>query len=287
MALFHQFAYKKFGILPFDSPAGKQVDHKEYDSYIKMLFLKKGSQLTVDFSSYKLLQDALIFINVNQWYEINSQYASSGSLIYYNRDFYCVEIHDKEVSCDGILYNNVFEFPVVHLSKDQSGQVQQILNEIMQEAKNDEHCMEEMLRILLKKMIIMSTRIWKKSHTIISVDERQDVEFLRKFSQLVELNFKRLHTVADYANLLSLSPKILHKRITKTGTASPNELIKERIILEAKRLLAHTTLSVKEIGYALGYEDPAYFVRLFTNQAATSPADFRKQYKFQNGEKVQ
>jgi AraC-like DNA-binding protein len=133
----------------------------------------------------------------------------------------------------------------------------------------------------------MSTRIWKKSHTIVSVDERQDVEFLRKFSQLVELHFKRLHTVDDYANLLSLSPKILHKRITKTGTASPNELIKERIILEAKRLLAHTTLSVKEIGYALGYEDPAYFVRLFTNQAATSPADFRKQYKFQNGEKVQ
>jgi AraC-like DNA-binding protein len=287
MALFHQFVYKKFGISPFDSPAGKPVDHKEYDPYIKTLFLKKGSQLTIDFSTYKLPQDALIFINVNQWYEINPQYASSGSLIYYNRDFYCVEIHDKEVSCNGILYNNVFEIPVVYLSKEQSGIAQQILDEIVQEAKNDEPAMEEMLRILLKKLIIMSTRIWKKSHVIVTADDRQDVEFLRNFSRLVELHFKSLHTVADYANLLSLSPKMLHKRITKNGTATPNELIKERIVLEAKRLLAHTALSVKEIGYTLGYEDPAYFVRLFTRQAATSPADFRKQYKVQNGEKVQ
>jgi AraC-like DNA-binding protein len=287
MSLFHQFVYKKFGILPFDSPAGKPVNHQEYDPYIKILFLKKGSQLTVDFSRYKLLQDALVFINVNQWYEINPQSASSGSLIYYNRDFYCVEIHDKEVSCDGILYNNVFEIPVVHLSKEQSDQVQHILKEIIQEAKNDEPAMEEMLRILLKKLIIISTRIWKKSHVIVSAEARQDVEFLRKFSQLVELHFKRLHTVADYANLLSLTPKILNKRITKTGTSAPNELIKERIILEAKRLLAHTALSVKEIGYALGYEDPAYFVRLFTKQAAVSPADFRKRYYIQNGKKVQ
>lgn len=147
--------------------------------------------------------------------------------------------------------------------------------------------MEEMLRILLKKLIIIGTRIWKKKHEIVTVEAREDIEFLRKFSQLVELHYKKLHTVADYANILAISPKILHKRLTKNGQASPNDLIKERIILEAKRLLAHTTLSVKEIGYSLGYEDPAYFVRLFMNQSGTSPVEFRKKYKQPGGKKVQ
>ncbi|OQP63388.1 AraC family transcriptional regulator [Niastella vici] len=287
MSLFRQFTYKKFGVLPFDAPVAEQVNQQEFDPYIKILFLKKGSHIGIDFNKYKLKDDALFFINVNQWYELPLPDASSGSLIYYNRDFYCVEIHDKEVSCDGILYNNVYEIPVVYLSKAESGQVQQILAEIVQEIKNDEPAMEEMLRILLKKLIIIATRIWKKEHSIITSEASQDIEFLRKFSQLVELHYKKLHTVADYANMLAMSPKMLHKHITKTGQASPNDLIKERIILEAKRLLAHTPLSVKEIGYALGYEDPAYFVRLFTKQAGTSPVEFRKQYNHVEGKKVQ
>jgi len=287
MSHFRQFIYKKFGVLPFDAAAVGEVNQPAYDPFIKILFLKKGSRINIDFNKYKLQQDALFFINVNQWYQVRTPAAGNGSLIYYNRDFYCVEIHDKEVSCDGILYNNIYEIPVVYLSKTESAVVQQILAEIMQEIENDEPAMEEMLRILLKKLIIIGTRIWKKEHEITTTEARQEIEFLRKFSQLVELHYKRLHTVADYANILAISPKILNKRITKTGQPSPNDLIKERIILEAKRLLAHTTLSVKEIGYSLGYEDPAYFVRLFSKQTSTSPVEFRKLYNQPEGKKVQ
>jgi hypothetical protein len=158
MTLFRQFVYKKFGILPFEAPTADQVEQSVYHPYIKILFLKKGSHITIDFNKYKLPQDALFFINVNQWYQMGTADACNGSLIYYNRDFYCVEIHDKEVSCDGILYNNVYEIPVVYLSKEESKQVQQLLDEIVQEIKSDEPAMEEMLRILLKKLIIIATR---------------------------------------------------------------------------------------------------------------------------------
>lgn len=280
MTLFRQFTYKKFGVLPFGTSTAGAINQPVYHPYIKILFLQKGSQITIDFKNYHLNEDALFFINVNQWYKLVIQEnAGSGSLIYYNRDFYCVEIHDREVSCDGILYNNVYEIPVVHLSKTQSKLVQEIMNEIVEEIKNDEPSMEEMLRILLKELIIKATRIWKAKHSIISIEAGQDIEFIRKFSQLVELRFRSHHAVADYAEMLSVSPKILHKRITQYGHSAPNDLIKNRIILEAKRLLAHTGLSVKEIGYDLGYDDPAYFVRLFTRQAGASPLEFRKQYK--------
>ncbi|MEI9935054.1 MAG: helix-turn-helix transcriptional regulator [Ferruginibacter sp.] len=82
--------------------------------------------------------------------------------------------------------------------------------------------------------------------------------------------------------MLFVTPKNLNKKLTQFGNQSPNEIIKDRIILEAKRLLAHTVITIKEIGYSLGYDDDAYFIRLFTKQTGLSPQQFRKQYSINN-----
>ena len=58
----------------------------------------------------------------------------------------------------------------------------------------------------------------------------------------------------------------------------PNEVIKNRIILEAKRLLVHTAMTAKEIAYELGYDDPAYFSRLFFIKNGESPSAFKSRY---------
>ena len=148
---------------------------------------------------------------------------------------------------------------------------------IQYEIKNEDVANEEMIRILLKQIIIKSTRIWKAKHQLDEPVKNTEIEFLRKFSLLVEMNFKQLHTVADYAKLLFVTPKNLNKKVTQFGNQSPNEIIKARIITEAKRLLVHTNLTIKEIGYTLGYDDDAYFIRLFTTQTGLSPQQFRKQ----------
>lgn len=279
MNQFRQFTYKKFGILTFSSPDLRPDQYRKYDEFIKILLIRAGSSIQIDFKKYDLKKDALFFINVNQWYDLSKLGDNDSYLIYYNRDFYCVEIHDKEVSCDGILYNNVYEIPVVFLSQEYSTMMEGIVNELIMELNQNESSAEEMLRILLKEIIIKSTRIWKTSHKLEDDGDRSDVEFLRKFSQLVELNFRQLHAVADYADILNITPKALTKRISKYGKATPNEIIKDRIILEAKRLLAHGDLNVKEIAYRLGYDDPAYFNRLFAKVSNIAPAEFRKQYK--------
>jgi AraC-like DNA-binding protein len=276
---FKQIAYKKFGLLDFTASNAEEVHQPGFEPFIKILFLQAGSKITVDFTDYQLEQDALFFINVNQWCRLDTTQSCSGQLLYYNRDFYCIQIHDHEVSCDGILYNNVYEIPVIHLSDEQSKQVKGIIEKITAELGDEDSAMEEMLRVLLKELIIRATRMWKRKHELHSVQVKSEAEFLRKFSQLVEMHFRQHHTVAAYADMLMITPKALHKRITQYGTTGPNELIKERIMLEAKRLLAHTEMSVKEIGYNLGYEDPAYFVRFFTTQAEISPLAFRKQFR--------
>lgn len=198
--------------------------------------------------------------------------------MYYNRDFYCVEIHDKEVACDGILFHNVYEVPVVLMSVKDSEVLQQILQEIKAEVTLDDTAIEEMLRILLKQIIIKCTRIWKQEHQMAGEEAKPEMEFSRIFSQLVERHYAHHHTVAEYAKLLHITPKALNKRITRDHNLRPNDIIKNRIVLEVKRLLVHTTMSIKEISHELGYDDTSYFTRFFTKQVLLSPQSFRTQY---------
>ncbi|WP_042722984.1 helix-turn-helix domain-containing protein, partial [Flavobacterium sp. B17] len=150
--------------------------------------------------------------------------------------------------------------------------------EIQFEMENEDANTEEMLRIFLKLIILKSTRIWKEKYRLSKDESRQDVHFLRKFSKLVEENYKTHHTVADYAEMLFITPKSLSKKIGLLSKETPNDIIKNRIILESKRLLAHTNMTVKEIAYSLNYEDDAYFVRFFTKNTGISPMSFRKQF---------
>lgn len=271
-----QFAYKQFGNFDFRKLKTEVDKFDAIAEHIKILFLPKNSIIQIDFQEFKIETDSLLFINPKV--VINPLETTAGMLLHFNRDFYCIEIHDQEVACDGILYNNVFEIPFISLNESQSDHIQKIILEIQEEMKNEDSSTEEMLRILLKLIILKSIRIWKQQHQLEQDDQQNDVQFLRKFSKLVESHYKTHHTVADYAELLFITPKNLSKKIALLSKTTPNNIIKERIILESKRLLAHTTMSVKEIAYSLNYEDDAYFVRFFTKNTGLSPLSFRKQF---------
>jgi AraC-like DNA-binding protein len=277
MERFRQFAFKLFGCSDFEGNLPDLLLQQDFSAFVKIVFLRRGGKAVIDFKEYKLQQDALFFIIAGQYYRFDD--SCRGTMLYYNRDFYCVEIHDKEVACDGILFHNVYEIPVIFLTEDISVEMEGLIGAIKNELDMEDSSMEEVLRIFLKLIIIRATRIWKKDHQVVSVEARQEVEFSRNFSQLVEWHYTRYHTVAEYADLLNITPKALNKRVTRYSKTTPNDIIKNRIILEAKRLLVHTRLSVKEIGYKLGYDDTSYFIRLFSKQASTPPQSFRQQYQ--------
>ncbi|WP_449387105.1 helix-turn-helix domain-containing protein [Chryseobacterium lineare] len=272
-----EFSYKQFGNVEFSRSSLHDHLLSSIEGHIKILFIPENAIIQVDFEEIELKTDALLFINPNV--VLKPCETVSGQLMHFNKDFYCIEIHDKEVACDGILYNNVFEIPFINLNTEQSAEIQRIITEIKTEMNDEDSTTEEMLRILVKMIILKSTRIWKQQHQLADIEQQEDVQFLRKFSKLVEMHYKKLHTVADYADLLFITPKNLSKKIGLVSKETPNEIIKNRIILESKRLLAHTSMTVKEIAYSLHYEDDAYFIRFFTKNTGISPITFRKQFK--------
>ena len=277
MARFKQFAFKTFGYFNLPASAPSEIGEADFRGFIKIAFIRTGGRLIVDFKEYQLEDDALFFINPGQFYQIDS--GTDGTVIYYNRDFYCVEIHDREVACDGLLFRNTSGIPVVYLRDGASKLVNFVIEEIKTELSQGDSNMEEMLRILLKQLIIRSTRLWKQAHGLSGEDAHEEVEVSRSFNRLVDQYYAKFHSVADYAQLLNITPKALTKRMSRYSAFTPNDIIKNRIILEAKRLLVHTQMTVKEIAYALGYDDPSYFIRLFSNLVAVPPQTFRQQYQ--------
>ena len=133
-----------------------------------------------------------------------------------------------------------------------------------------------MLQSYLKQFIIHSVRIKKEISTL---KNDEDTKLFKDFSLLVDVHFKTMHTVTHYANKLGISPKSLTKHFQKIGASTPSDFIKNRIILEAKRMLLYTDNSIKHIAYDLGFNDPAYFTRFFTKAEEKSPKQFQKEQK--------
>jgi AraC-like DNA-binding protein len=272
--------YKKFGYQQIKSENVDLANGLALRSYIRVLFVPKGYTLSIDFKTYEITSPTLFFINSNQYLNILNCGNQPAHLLFYNRDFYCVQIHDAEVACDGLLFNNIFQIPKTELSKIQIENVQNIFDTIGTELNAADDHSEEMVRIRLKELIIHSTRLWKEQNLALNKenDVNAEAELFRNFGRMVEIHFREKHRVSDYADLIGISPKTLSNKFNKLNFENPNEYIKNRILLEAKRLLIYTDLSVKQISYNLGYEDPAYFNRLFAQKIKVSPSVFRKNY---------
>ena len=275
------FLNKKFGLINISNATNVVQSIEDTAEFFKIIYLPKNTEISIDFSTFQNKDASLYFISNIQQYQFPASKKPLGAvMLYFNKDFYCVQIHDEEVSCDGILFNNVFNSTSVLLSKQDNINVVNTLKEIKQEYESDDIATEEMLRILLKKIIIIATRIYKKQYGLTDNSiNNNDINFLRKFSQLVEAHFSDDHGVAAYATMLHTTSKNLTKKIKLSGAKPPSQIIKDRILLEAKRYLTHTNYSVKEIAYKLGYEDEAYFNRLFTTHSKLTPLQFRKSFQ--------
>ncbi|MEJ5051150.1 AraC family transcriptional regulator [Chryseobacterium culicis] len=270
--------YKRLGLEVFSEENLENFNGNRFSTDIKVFFIPSGYELTVDFNHYTTKKPSLFFLT-NQHLNILKGKDES-ILLFYNRDFYCIQIHDKEVACDGLLFHNVFEIPYVELEDSETMLIKGLFQNIQDELEWKDSSAEEMIRTYVKQIIIRATRKWKQQN----LDNNAvripgtELDVFRDFSRHLEIHFREKHNVAEYADLLHMAPKTLTHKFKSLNLDSPNQFIINRILLEAKRLLFYTDKPVKEIAYTLGYEDPAYFNRLFTNKTGSTPANFKKNY---------
>ena len=194
--------------------------------------------------------------------------------LFFNREFYCVHTYDSEVSCNGLLFFGSDTAPMMQLDGEETRRLRTLFSVLEEEFAVADTNQEEMLRILLKRFIIRCTRMAKKQ-ILKRTGEQSDIDLVRSFNVLVEEHFRTRKTIGEYAELMYKSPKTITNVFSKYSNDSPLQVIHKRIIMEAKRMLLYTDKPAKEIGYELGYSDPAQFSKLFRKYAGMTTSEFR------------
>ena len=146
-----------------------------------------------------------------------------------------------------------------------------VLNELRQPREGSTLMLSGLLRIVMVAMI----RVTAGSDVPLSATGEKP-SLLRRFRQLVEMNFRGHWTVARYAEALGISTDRLHAICTTGIGKSPKALISERLALEAALRLERSSLTIQQVGHALGFNDPAHFSSFFRRMTGMAPGHYRK-----------
>lgn len=247
---------------------------RQHPGYI-IIFIKEGEGIYhADFGEFPFTAPVLLFATPLQAIHVQQQNTQSVStVLQFHGDFYCIEYHRAEVSCNGLLFNNIYIQPSIKLTDAEALIFDQFIFQLEEEMKQESPA-EAVLRAYLQLFLAKSSSIKMKS---ISTDQERPEkdELMERFRELLDEHFLTLHTPHDYAGLLAMTSNNLTKRCKRYFKKSPSQLIQERLILEAKKLLHLTRQSIKEIAYALQFKDEFYFSRVFKKFTNVSPQAFR------------
>jgi AraC family transcriptional regulator, transcriptional activator of pobA len=254
-------------------------DHIQRNNYYSLIWITKGSgKVNADFSEYDFTENTLFAFSPYQPFMFITVEHLQGIAIQFHPDFYCIHMHQKEVACNGVLFNNIYEPPFTHIDTVNATTMNMLLEQMKIEMQNQALAQYELLVSYLKIFLITASRLKTEQQpkTKHAMADLKEPFILQNLKDSIEKDFKTKHSASDYAEALNITSKALAK-ITKTYfNKTLTELISERIVIEAKRELYLTNKSVKEIAYELGYDDEHYFSRFFKTNADVSPQMYRE-----------
>nr|WP_314491802.1 AraC family transcriptional regulator [uncultured Chryseobacterium sp.] len=131
---------------------------------------------------------------------------------------------------------------------------------------------EELIKALLNVLIIQCLAI---SDSIVSAND-DDYGIYHDFKKLLNKNYRKQHQLNFYANELNITTAILNKNIKRSTFKTPKQLIDQHLLLEAKRILFWSKMSVKEVAYELGFETDSYFNHFFKKHIGETPKEFQR-----------
>lgn len=274
-----------FKIFSFDD--NSHFDHVQRNNYYSVIVNLTGSgKLKSDFSSYDFSAPTMMGFSPYQPYMVTESENMSGIVLNFHSDFFCIHMHQKEVACNGVLFNNIYQPPFIKLTDKDIATFLNIIEQMQAEMQNPALAQYELLVSYLKIFLINGSRLRIEQSPLVPVEISglKEPFVLQNLKDAIEENFKTKHSPADYADLLNISPKALAKITRNHFNKTLTNMIAERIVIEAKRELYLTSKPVKSIAYELGFNDEFYFSRFFKNNADVSPQLYRETVGFARAE---
>lgn len=249
-----------------------------YHDFFQISFIEGSCHLMHDFREKRTDRTCLFFVGPGHVHTIRPSLEMEGTVVSFTRGFF-------DARQDGVR-GLLSEFPFFHTSDADpwleipTALVEEFRShfvEIQREFDQARPGAGEILRCLLRVLFVKATRLHTDSDD--GLPTTRSAALVRSFLKQVEKHFLNWKTLAPYARELGISANHLNDVVSAETGQPAGEHIRLRTMLDAKRLLLYSELSVAEIGYGLGFKDPSYFGRFFRRYGKCTPADFRSQIR--------
>jgi AraC family transcriptional activator of pobA len=236
-----------------------------------------GGTFWADSGCHRFGPQSLLFFVPYQNVRFGPESPVRGVALQFHANFLCIETYHHEVGCDGVLFNDLYGVPLVELDEPHQREVGELVGHIRRELEECGLAHAEVLLSYLKILLVRASRL-KLQRQAGAGGQAVPVRHpaLGKLRELLEAHYRSLHAPADYARRLHLTPKALSRIVKEQLGKTLGELIRERVLKQARWELLHTLKPVKQIARELGYADELYFSRLFKRATGYSPAFFRE-----------
>jgi len=243
------------------------------DYYMFVLVRKGSSRHWIDMVPYTLKQDSFYFTLPHQIHLKEKSVPSVGKILCFTDEFLAME---ENVSLKQLpIIKNQHNGHELRLTAENIAFIEDVMNKMQAEFEQKKNWLNGMLLGYLRVLLIYLSRLYNEQFK--NEGPSADRMLLKNFRQLIDEQYTELHEVAAYADQLNISAGHLGEVIKQQSGKTAIELIHERLVLEAQRLLFHTDLSIKEIAWQLGFEDASYFNRFFKRLIAETPMQYRRQ----------
>jgi AraC family transcriptional regulator, transcriptional activator of pobA len=247
------------------------------DHFYNIFWYQKGKAThVVDFKPIQVKANTILFVNKHRVQMLDPKDGYDGKFLLFTDSFFDRYPGDMRYLNNNILFNDLLGEPVLHVKSNSP--IISVFNDIETElSRPGDSVQYELLHNLLHNLLLMAERERRKSG-FIEIRKGEELDYTILFKNLLEDKFSTTKMVAEYAGLMAVSVRKLSKATLTTIGKSPKELIDERVILEAKRMLVHTNNSIKEIGFDLGFDEPTNFIKYFRKHEGKTPIEFRKSF---------
>lgn len=259
----------------------KEFPHKtelpHTHNYYEMCFFTNGSgSHEIDFITHKITSPSIHFLRPGQVHLISRGEVYEGYLVIFSEEFFNLRFQNIEVIPGYPLVTNLENGPILKLNDPQFKDFHQLIKNIENELNETDSNSEEIIISYLKIFFLKLRQNFTKLVSTQNEASRAIKTTVYQFNQLVDKYYDQIHHVKEYAELMGESPIQLNRSIKTVTGKTASEIIIERLILEAKRLLLFSDLSNKEVSYKLNYEDPSYFARIFRKKTGFTPSGFKE-----------
>jgi AraC family transcriptional regulator, transcriptional activator of pobA len=244
--------------------------------YYEIIWLKNGSGIHhIDTTSYPYSGSVLFLLSPGQIHQLQQSEKAEGYVVRFLPAIFGDVKNVTDFILNTQLFENVQASPLLKVPAPQFSVIDDLFLKISIEFNGYQKDKEPMLGAYLKILMMQIARLKHQQEIIQQHEMDAGFALFRNYKIAIEKYYTSTHLVQGYADLLHMQPRMLNTVARKYSGKSAGELITERILLEAKRYLYHNLESVKEIAFALGFEDPAYFTRLFKKHTGLSPVEYR------------